>query len=76
MFLKSLMFTKAAFILPKHSKSSKTEILVQFKITIFYLNIFYKGISFLWCKAELSASSLSSVSNDPSEIILIWQFAG
>ncbi len=32
---------------------------------------------FLWCKAEFSASLLqSSVSHDPSEIILIYWFAG
>ncbi len=48
---------------------------LQFKITVsvlIYLIYIYIYL-FLWCKAEFSASLLqSSVSHDPSEIILIW----
>ncbi len=37
---------------------------------------YYYDLKFLWCKAEFSASLLrSSVSQDPSEIILIYSFA-
>ncbi len=42
----------------------------------FYLNIFFICNLYMWCKAEFSASLLqSSVSQDPSEIILIYWFA-
>ncbi len=51
------------------------EILLQFK-TIFYLNIFKNVIYSCDGKAVFSASWLqSSVSHDPSEIILICWFA-
>ncbi len=50
--------------------------LLQFKLTVFYINVFKKCNLFLWCKAEFSASLLqSSVSHDPSEIILKFWFA-
>ncbi len=49
------------------------EILLQFKIMFFYFNIGYFKILFIpVIKAEFSASLLqSSVSHDPSEIILV-----
>ncbi len=41
------------------------EILLQFKITVFYLNVFLKYNLFMWCKAVFSASLLQSpVSHD------------
>ncbi len=41
------------------------EILLQFKITVFYLNVFLKYHLFMWCKAVFSASLLQSpVSHD------------
>jgi len=49
------MLTKAVFIL----KKKNCEILIQFKVTVFYLYIFILQ---------------SSVSHDPSEIILICRF--
>ncbi len=55
-------------------KLKDCEILFQFIITVFYLNI-YSNV-FLWCKAEFSASLLqSSLSHDPSEITLIRWFS-
>ncbi len=50
---KSLMLTKAAVIWPK----IRSEILLQFKITAFYLCLYVlKCNLFLWCKAEFSAA--------------------
>ncbi len=50
--------------------------LLQFKITVFYLNIYREVIYSCDGKAEFSASFLqSSVSHDSSEIILIFWFA-
>ncbi len=44
-------------------------------IIVFYLNTFTVQVIF-WCNAEFTASFLqSSVSNDPSEIIIICWFA-
>ncbi len=52
------------------------ETLLQSKTNVFFFNLFVKYNLFLWCKAEFSASLLqSSVSHDPSEIILICWFA-
>ncbi len=68
-FSKSLMLTKAAFIWLKYSTLYFYKILLQFKITVFKCNLL------LWCTAEFSASLLqSSVSQNPSEIILIYWF--
>ncbi len=56
--------------------------LLQFKISILIIikkisfNIFKKGIYSMRCNAEFSESLLkSSVSHDPSEILLIWWLA-
>ncbi len=69
-FLKKyLMLTKAVFIWYK-----KYEILFQFKISFLYEYILKCNL-FFCCKAESSASLLSSVSHDLSEIILIWWFS-
>ncbi len=55
------------------------EILLQFQIMVFYFNVYFQYNLLLWCNAEFPAvinSSLqSSVSHDPSEIILICWFA-
>ncbi len=68
---KSLMLlTKAVFIWWKKETLWNITVLNIFFIYILQCN------RFLWCKAELSASLLqSSVSPDPSEIILICWFA-
>ncbi len=52
------------------------EILLHFKITVFYFNIF-KNVMYSWGgKAEYSASLLqSSVSHDLSEITLKYRLA-
>ncbi len=74
------------YLIKKYSKSNNCEILLQFKITVFYLYIFvyliflifvYFKISFiLMMQSWISASLLQSlVSHDPSEFILICWFA-
>jgi len=63
----SLRLSKAAFIWSNINTNNKK---------CFRFDYILKLNWFLWCKAELSASLLlSSVSHDPSEIILIWWFA-
>ncbi len=72
----TLMLIKAAYLIKIQWKQYYCEILLQFNCsTGFYLNIFLKCNLFLWCKAVFSALLQSSVSHDPSEIILICWFA-
>jgi len=62
------------YLLKKISENCKTEILLL-KIT-FLFECIVKCNLFLWCKAEFFTSlRQSSVSHDPSEIILICLFA-
>ncbi len=71
------MFTKAAFF--KIKNTVKTAIflnIIAIKMNCFLFEYILKRNLFLWCKAVFSASLLqSSVSHDPSEIILICWFA-
>ncbi len=61
----------------KYSKNQQyCEMLLQFKRPIYYLNVFSNVIYSCDRKAEFSASLLqSSVSHDPSDMILICWFA-
>ncbi len=75
LFLKKFfMLIKAAFIWSKIQKKGNIlkyycNLKYQFSILIYFKIIYL----FLWCSAEFSASLLqSSVSHDPSEIILIY----
>ncbi len=76
-----VMFSKRShqsciYLIKNTVKTDICEILLQFKITVFCCKIYLKCNLFLWCAAEFSASLLqSSVSHDPSEIILICWFA-
>ncbi len=64
---KSVLLTKAEFIWSKHIKKSYCEILLEFKIIVFYLNIFPINLM-LWCKAGFSVQySFRNHSN-----MLIW----
>ncbi len=65
---KYLMLVEAALFVQKYSKNSK--ILLQFKITVFYLNTFKTRIYSCDVKADFQQQVLlhSSVSNDPLEI--------
>ncbi len=73
--LKSLLLPKAAFIWSKSSKNTNI-VKCYYNFKSFYIEYILKYNLFLWCKAEFSASLLrSSVSHDPSEIILKCWFA-
>jgi len=70
------MLTMVAFISSKMQKNSNIVKYYYNLNELFSILIYFKCNLFLWCKAEFSASLLqSSVSHDPSEIILICWFA-
>ncbi len=74
MFLKEVCYAHQSSIY-SIKNTVKIAILLQFKITAFYLNIYFKCDLFLRCKAEFSSQLLqSSVSHDAPEIILICWF--
>ncbi len=57
---------------PPQKKLLYCEVLLQFKITVFYLNIFLNVIYYCDGKAEISTSLLQSpVSHDPLELFLL-----
>ncbi len=76
-FVRSLLCSPRLHLLylKKKKKQSSCEILLHFKVTVFYVNIFNILIYSCDGKAEFLALLLqSSVSHDPSEIILICWF--
>jgi len=72
MFLKEVSYIHQLRLHLFNQNTVKVVILLQFKIPIYSIIWIYFTNVFLWCKAAFLTSILqSSVSHDPSEIILI-----